>query len=118
MSGAARSVFVFGMYLTVLGLILVFQPHLLPDLFGIPVARDLWIRVSGTLVVIIGYFCIQAGRFDWTEFYLGSIVTRLWVMVCFSSYVLLELAPRPLLIFGTIDFLGAMWTMQALRLKK
>src|SRR4051794_14217409 len=115
MSGEARSVLIFGVYLTVLGLILVVQPNPLLALFGIPATREIWVHVSGTLVVIIGFFCVQAGRFDWNEFYRGSIATRLWVMACFTSYVLLGMAPRVLLIFGTIDFLGAMWTALALR---
>jgi hypothetical protein len=119
MNAEARSVFVFGVYLAVVGLTLVVQPSLLLPLFGIPATEEIWLlRVSGTLVVIIGFFCIQAGRFDWAEFYRGSITTRLWVMACFSSYVILGIAPRELLIVATIDFLGATWTALALRSKK
>jgi hypothetical protein len=110
MSGEAKSVIVFGLYLTILGLALVTAPNLVLSLFGFPATRDVWIRVTGTLVVIIGFFCIQAGRFNWSEFYRGSIVTRLWVMTCFSSYVILGLAPRMLLVFGVIDLSGALWT--------
>ena len=114
----ARSVILFGIYLTILGLVLVVAPDLLLGRSEFPATSEIWPRVCGTLVVIIGFFCIQGGRSSWDGFYQGSIVTRVWVMGCFSSYVLLGLAPRVLLIFGTIDLLGTLWTWFAPREKK
>ena len=47
MSRAARSVFVFAIYLFVLGLWLLLVPNTLLRLFGMPDAQDVWIRVVG-----------------------------------------------------------------------
>ncbi len=61
-SRAGRSLFIFGIYLVLLGILLVGFPNFLLNVFGVPSSTEVWIRVSGILVIIIGYYDIQAGR--------------------------------------------------------
>ena len=53
MSKSARSVYVFSIYLFVLGLILEIIPNILLSLFFIPETSEVWIRVVGMLVLIL-----------------------------------------------------------------
>jgi hypothetical protein len=114
MSHAATSVFFFGIYLALLGGLLIAVPNVLLAWVGLPAANGTVGRVIGTLVVIIGYLCIRAARAGRRAFFHWSIHTRCWVLVCFTSYVVLDDAPWTLLLFGILDFLGAAWTAHAL----
>ncbi len=49
MSKAAFTVKVFGVYLFVLGLILLVSPNTLLSIFGIPETTEVWIRVLGVI---------------------------------------------------------------------
>lgn len=60
MSQAARSLFVFGIYLFLLGAVLVVAPNLLLPLFQMPETSEVWIRVVGMLVFIVGYYYVAA----------------------------------------------------------
>jgi hypothetical protein len=115
MNRAAMSIFVFGVYLTLLGGVLIAAPSALLASFGLPpLLYGATGPVLGTLIAIIGYLCLRAARADWKAFFHWSIHTRCWVLMTFGTYVLLGLAPPVLLLFGTLDFLGAVWTAYAL----
>ena len=60
MTGAARSLFVFGIYLSALGVLLLLSPNLLLRIFGAPPTNDIWIRVNGMFVICFAYYYIQA----------------------------------------------------------
>lgn len=118
MSKAARSLFVFGIYLVLLGLFLLIAPNVLITLFGLPSANDVWIRVVGMLLVLLAYYDIQSARKNLIEFFRWSVVARLSVIVFFAVFIALNLVKPILLLFGAIDFLGATWTYLALRKAK
>ena len=63
MTPAARSLQVFGIYLLVLAVGLALVPNVLLALFGMPPTQEVWIRVLGLLVGIVGaYYLIAAAR--------------------------------------------------------
>jgi len=115
MSKAAISVFVFSIYLYLLGLILVAFPNVLLSLFRLPQTNEVWIRVVGMLVLILGYYFTTAARNELTSFLRASVVARLTVPVFFVVFVLLDFAPPILILFGVIDAAAATWTGLALR---
>ena len=47
MTGASRSLFVFGIYLVALGVLLLLSPNLLLRTLGVPVTNEIWIRDLG-----------------------------------------------------------------------
>jgi hypothetical protein len=51
MSKSALSVFVFGLYLLVVGIVMLVVPNFLLGLFSIPSTTEVWIRVAGMLVL-------------------------------------------------------------------
>jgi hypothetical protein len=115
MSRAATSVFVFSIYLFALGIVLITIPNLFLSLFGIPATGDVWIRVVGMLVVIIGYYYMTGARNELVAFLRATVVGRTAVLVTFIGFVVLGLAPPILILFGVVDAAAAAWTGWALR---
>lgn len=54
MGKAAKSVFVFGIYILVVGTTLMITPNTLLGPFGLELATDVWVRVTGMLIEILG----------------------------------------------------------------
>ena len=115
MTRAARSLFVFGIYLVALGMLLLFFPNLLLRSLGAPPTNEIWIRVNGMFVICFAYYYIQAARHDVTAFIRWTVWGRGAVIFYFVAFVLLAGAPKPLLLFGVTDLLFATWTFLALR---
>jgi len=115
MTKAARSVFVFSIYLFILGSILVAVPNRLLSLFGFPQTGEVWVRVVGMLVVILGFYYLTAARRELTPMLRATVFGRSAVLIFFTAFVLLGFAPPALILFGAIDALGAAWTAVALR---
>jgi hypothetical protein len=115
MSRAAKSLFVFGIYLCGLGLILLLVPNLLLQVFGVPTTNEVWIRINGMLVLCLSFYYVQAARNGLTSFIRWTVWTRVAVVFYFAAFVLLVSAPKALLLFGLIDLLSAVWTWLALR---
>jgi len=115
MTKAARSVFVFSIYLFILGSILVAVPNRLLSLFGLPHTGEVWIRVVGMLAVVLGFYYLTAARRELTPFFRATVFGRLAVLIFFIAFVLAGFAPPILILFGVIDALGAVWTAVALR---
>ena len=115
MSKAAFSVFVFSLYLFALGVILVVIPNVLLSLFRIPATNEVWVRVVGMLVLILGFYYSTAARNELTPFLRATVYGRAAVLVFFVAFVSLGLAPPILIVFGLIDAVAATWTAVALR---
>ena len=118
MSNSARSVFVFGLYLVVLGIILLVAPNFLLGMFFLPSTNEVWIRVVGMLLLFLGFYYYQAARKEMTDFFQWTVYVRPTVIVFFAIFVLLGFASPPLVLFGVVDLLGAIWTGLALRFPK
>src|SRR5690349_11240541 len=115
MSPAARSVLIFGVYLVLLGAGLMLVPNFVLAPFGFPPIGDVWLRVGGSLVVIIGGFFLVAARHELTAFFRATLFARPFLFLSLCAYVLAGLAPPQLILFGVIDLAGALWTLVALR---
>jgi hypothetical protein len=115
MSNGARSVYVFGIYLIVLGSILVGSPNTLLAIFGLPAATDPWIRVLGVTVMAIGMLDAASARTEQTGFFRATVWVRVFVVISFVALTLLGITPRTLLLFGLVDLAGAAWTFASLR---
>lgn len=112
---ASLSIQVFGLYAMGAGLVLMVSPNTLLSLFGMPVATEFWVRVVGTLALIVGYYYWACGRAGAVAFFRASIAGRLLFCAACLGLVLLAGAPAQLMMFGAVDLLGALWTGWALR---
>lgn len=115
MSNPARSVFVFAVYLAILGVTLIVVPNLLLAIFGIPPTAEVWIRIVGVLVLILAYYYIQAARKEMIDFFRATVSARASVIVFFSVFTLLGFVKPVLILFGAVDLAGAIWTALTLR---
>ena len=115
MSRAAKSLFVFGIYLCGLGLILLLVPNLILQAFGAPPTNEVWIRINGMFVLCLSFFYVQVSRNELTKFIRWTVWARVAVIFYFVAFVLLAAAPKALLWFGLIDLLSAIWTWLALK---
>jgi hypothetical protein len=115
MSQAAKSLFVFGIYLCALGLILLLIPNRILQVFGAPPTNEVWIRINGMFVLCLSFYYLQAARHGLTDFIRWTVWTRIAVIFYFTAFVLLISAPRALLLFGLIDLAAALWTWLALK---
>ena len=118
MSKSALSMFVFGLYAAVLGIMLIVVPNFLLKTIARTSTAEVWIRVVGLLLLYLGFYYTQAARKEMTDFFRWAVYTRSTVIVFFAAFVLLGLARPPLIMFGVIDLLGAIWTGLALRSPK
>ena len=104
MSRSALSVFVFSIYLYLLGFVLVVTPDTLLRIFNFPDADGLWIRVVGMLVIILGFYYSHVARAEIKPFFVWTVIARTSVLLFFIAFVIAALAPPTLILFGVIDF--------------
>jgi len=112
---AARSVFLFGIYVVGLGLVLIVAPNTLLGLFGVAETHEVWIRVLGVLIFNIGVYYILAGRRDLRPIIVASVPIRFGTMTFLAIFVLLNQADATVILFGFVDVATAIWTLSAIR---
>ena len=115
MSRSAKSLFVFGIYMLVLGVTVTIAPNFLLTLFHVPTTDEVWIRVVGMLVIFLGVYDIVAAKGGHKLLISWTVPVRFSVILFFAVFVVTGLAPPILLLFGAIDSAGALWTWIALR---
>lgn len=116
MSQAARSIYFFSFWVLLCGASLMLFPGLMLALMGIDASASVVARLFGMVVLILAFYYFQAGRLGtMTEFYRWTTYTRPAAFVLAVLWVLLGWASPLLIGFVTMDLLGALWTLWALR---
>ena len=73
MSKSARSMFVFGLYAAVLGILLIVMPNFLLRTIARTSTAEVWIRVVGLLLLYLGFYYTQAARKGLTNFFRWTV---------------------------------------------
>lgn len=115
MSKSAFSVRVFSIYMIVFGSVLIVAPNLILSIFAVAETHEVWIRIVGVLILIVGYLDFMASRNELLIFFRWTVAARLSVPVFLIAFVILGFAPPILILFGAIDAAGAIWTAVCLR---
>jgi len=115
MDAAARSLVVFGAYLLLNAVGLVFTPNTMLALFGVPGTSEPWIRVLGLVVAVLGYYYVFAARHGLSAFYPATVHGSGVAELVSLGLVVAKVAAWQLLIFGAVDLLGAVWTYLAIK---
>lgn len=115
MSKSAFSLFVFSLYMFVLGMLLIVVPNQMLSLFSVAETQEVWIRVVGMLILIIGFLNFMASRNELIIYIRWTVYGRLAVLLFLTLFVAFGLAPPVLILFGVIDALAAVWTAVSLR---
>jgi len=115
MSSSAKSVFYFGLYIALLGILLIFFPNTLLGLVNVPPTNEVWIRLAGMLLLFMGFFYAQAGRSNLIPFFKWTLVTRGIAFFFVLGFWLGGLVSWIILAFWLGDLTGLLWMWFALR---
>ena len=115
MTKSAFSSFAWGLYLLFAGSGFLFIPNVLLPLFGLPTTTEVWIRVIGLLVAILGYYYIHCARTNALPFIRITVPGRIVFAIGLVALVLMGFSAPGLILIGVVDTLGALWTWWALR---
>lgn len=115
MSKSARSVFIFGVYLLLLGGTLMVAPNFLLGIFRVPATTEGWIRTTGMLIFLLGTYYILAARQEIRAFFQWTVYIRPSVIFFLTAFFILGYTHPNIILLGVVDFLGAIWTALALR---
>ena len=111
MNAPTLSIFIWGIYVLLIGLLLVFIPGKTLILFGHDEPKDHWIRVVGIITISLGYFYLNSAQNEVYSFYWASIYARLAGLMGFLGLIIFKIAQPKIILFGIIDTLGAIWTL-------
>jgi hypothetical protein len=114
MTGAARSVLAFGVYLLGLGLGLLLVPDALLALFGQPAATDPWLRVVGLVVTVLALYYLSAAKAGIEAFFRWTTWGRPLAGAALVIMISVGLLPRFTALLAVLDLAGAAWTAVAL----
>lgn len=115
MNYAAKTVFTFGLYMLGQGAILLLVPNLLLGIVGLPLASEVWVRVVGIAVTVLGFFYVMAARENFHPFFRWTLISRTFQLLAFIGLVVTDLTSPIVLAFAGIEFLSGVWTYFALK---
>lgn len=115
MSRPARTLYVFAIYLAVLAATLLLAPNALLRLFGLPATTEVWVRVVGMLLAFLALYYYVALRTEARPIMWASVLARMSVPVFFAVFVIAGWVEWPLILFGVVDAVAALWTWSALQ---
>ena len=98
-----------------MGLILLFVPNLILNAFGFEVTDDIWIRILGLLAFCAGILYFYCGGTNQTGFFRISVPERIIFFIGIVGIVLFLPANPTLILIGSVDLFGAIWTALTLR---
>lgn len=115
MKKSSTSLLVFGIYLIGMGAGLVFMPNTLLGMLGLPPSDEVWTRVVGVLALVLAFYYIQAARANVRQFAEWTVPARLGVFIAFTAFVFMGFVGPIMIVLGSADLLGALWTGWALK---
>jgi hypothetical protein len=114
-SKSSNSLFVFGVYLIGMGAGLLLAPNMVLGVFGFPVTDEVWPHVVGVLALVLAFYYLSAARADMRVFAKWTVPVRIGVFIAFASFVAAGLVGPVMIMLGSVDLLGALWTGWALK---
>ena len=111
MSKSAKSVLIFGIYLAFSGLMLLLVPNALITPFGIEPTNEVWIRLSGILLMALAVYYYLGAKHEIIVIMKATAFIRLSIIFFFSAFAFLNLVSPNIIFFSAVDFLGGIWTL-------
>lgn len=115
MTRAGNSLFWFGKFIFLTGLLFAVIPQSIISLMNLPDIPTNWARFIGLIVMVIGTYDMICGRWDVLQFIKASVYVRFGFALGTIVFFVFELMPVTILLFGAADALGAIWTLFALK---
>lgn len=114
MSGAARSLYAWSIYVALVGVGFLLMPNVVLSVFQIDETEEVWIRILGLIVLGLPILYVAAARAESPGMFLASVWFRWFIAAGLIVLALVE-GPWQLALFASIDFLGGLWTFLAAR---
>jgi len=111
MSKSAKSVLIFGIYLAFSGLMLLLVPNALITPFGIEPTNEVWIRLSGILLMALAVYYYLGAKHEIIVIMKATAFIRLSIIFFFSAFAFFNLVSPNIIFFSAVDFLGGIWTL-------
>ena len=115
MKKSSTTLLFFGLYLIGMGLGFLFTPNTLLNLLGIPATDEVWPHVVGAIALVLAFYYIAAARADLRSFAQWTVPARIGVFLSFTAFVIAGLVGPIMIMLGSVDLLGALWTRWALK---
>jgi len=114
---ASNSIYVFGLYMILVpGMGLIFIPEFILDFFRLSHGEELWLaRMIGLLAFVIGAYYLQIVKYKIESLYNTSILLRFIASLFMICLWLINEVELMILLFASIDALGATWTYLSLK---
>lgn len=118
MNSASATIRIFGWYIVSSGMSLLLIPNFILQMFNHPQTNDIWIRMGGLLLLILGLYYLSAANNKIISFFRMTVWGRFifGIGIIFLSLIYTEY--WVLSVFGIIDILGGIWTHFALKSKE
>lgn len=115
MSKAAKSVFYYGIFLAINGLMLLIIPNVLIGSLGIEPTTEVWIRLSGLLLMAISVYYFLSAKYEIAVILKATAFIRFTIIFFFTAFVLFNLVSPNIIILSVIDLSGGIWTYLLLK---
>lgn len=115
MSKVACTIRIYSFYLFLMGAGMMAIPNMILPLLGFSPSQEIWIRMLGLFTFTAGIYYFYSSLHEQTAFFKATIIGRI---LFFASTVIITFvfqAPFALIAIGSIDLLGALWTLAALK---
>ena len=116
MSGAAKSIFMWGVYMMFAGICFMLMPNVILPLLDFEADKEPWVLVGASLIAILGYYYVVAARHKLTPFFRATILGRFLILCWYGLLVVVHKSQWQLLLLAIPDQFGGLWTY--LELKK
>lgn len=111
MSPVALSLFVFAIYVEIMGITLTLIPNLILPILKEPKTEEPWIRILGVILISLGFYYIIAAQNELTIIFWASVIARYFAFIGFALLVVAKKARPSLIGIALIDAAGATWTL-------
>lgn len=110
-SQAALSTFCWGIYMSLNGLGMVIFPNVALAAMGFEPTVEIWIRMVGLLSLVLGFYYVQMGRYQFSPFYLWKVVGHAGGILIMILFYFQDLISSNILMICLTDALAALWTV-------
>lgn len=114
MTPSAKTVFVFGIYLLVEGVFLMFAPTSILKQIGLPDPDSPWVIVTGFAVSVLGYYYVRNARENLTSFFRFTVQVRVAQFLFFLGLWWSGSGNLVLVGFSIIELAAGLWTWRVL----
>jgi hypothetical protein len=116
MTKTALSVYLFGLYAIFgIGLPFLLIPHFSLGMFGMSAGDDMWVRMLGLFVGIMGAYYVMAVKVGFEPFYDWTVPARYSTATFMTVMAILGAVAPTILIFASVDAIAATLTVLARR---